>query len=276
MSLPIRSTADILEALRAHPAWKNEVRRELLTEELLELPATVRALAESQRRTEATLQSFMESTRAFQHSMEEFRRSMEEFRRSMEEFRRSMEEFKDASERRFVAIEQELRGIGIQMNELDGKRIELDAERKLGNYLRKYVRMVEVISDKIQNRAIDIALMEGTISEKEGEEIGNADVLAAGEDPETGEAACAAVEVSRTVDVSDVERAHRRAKLLLKALQSAVASKPSKFRETFPVPPSKSVALVVGKRISEAARREAERRGVVYARYRNGFDREEG
>ncbi len=269
MSLPIRSTADILEALRAHPAWKNEVRRELLTEELLELPATVRALAESQRRTEATLQSFMESTRAFQHSMEEFRRSMEEFRRSMEEF-------KDASERRFVAIEQELRGIGIQMNELDGKRIELDAERKLGNYLRKYVRMVEVISDKIQNRAIDIALMEGTISEKEGEEIGNADVLAAGEDPETGEAACAAVEVSRTVDVSDVERAHRRAKLLLKALQSAVASKPSKFRETFPVPPSKSVALVVGKRISEAARREAERRGVVYARYRNGFDREEG
>ncbi|WP_020493950.1 hypothetical protein [Verrucomicrobium sp. 3C] len=112
MSIPIRSIDEFLAARREHLEWREAIRRKILTEELLGLPAklekaelerredsreiqesiqglteTTRALAQQQERTEATLQSFMESTQAFQRSMEEFQRSMETFQRSMEEFK---------------------------------------------------------------------------------------------------------------------------------------------------------------------------------------------
>jgi len=47
---------EMLELLRTDRAFREEVRRQLLTEELLALPGLVRELAEAQRRTEAQVQ----------------------------------------------------------------------------------------------------------------------------------------------------------------------------------------------------------------------------
>jgi hypothetical protein len=38
MSVPIRSSDELLAALRGHPECRDAIRREILTEELLELP----------------------------------------------------------------------------------------------------------------------------------------------------------------------------------------------------------------------------------------------
>jgi hypothetical protein len=51
----IQDFRDLVQLLGQHPEWREELRRLVLTEELLGLPALVRDLAEAQRRTEERL-----------------------------------------------------------------------------------------------------------------------------------------------------------------------------------------------------------------------------
>ena len=66
----IRTTDDLLRALREHPEWKEAVRVEILGEELLSLPELVKensrqiaALTERMDQLARTLSEFMQATR---------------------------------------------------------------------------------------------------------------------------------------------------------------------------------------------------------------------
>ncbi len=52
MPFTVRDFPDLLRLLEQHPEWQAELRRQVLTEELLELPALVRRLTEAQARTD--------------------------------------------------------------------------------------------------------------------------------------------------------------------------------------------------------------------------------
>ena len=61
MAFTVRDFRDLIQLLEQHPEWRADLRRLVLTEELLELPAIVRELAErvdrlaaAQQRAEAT------------------------------------------------------------------------------------------------------------------------------------------------------------------------------------------------------------------------------
>ena len=55
MAFTVNDYHDLVRLLAEHPEWKTELRRLLLSEELLALPEIVRELAEAQRRTEERL-----------------------------------------------------------------------------------------------------------------------------------------------------------------------------------------------------------------------------
>ena len=61
----INTTDDLLRALAENPRWKEAVRREILTEELLALPARFDSFV-------ATTQAFMDKTEAFMGKTEAF------------------------------------------------------------------------------------------------------------------------------------------------------------------------------------------------------------
>lgn len=73
---------DVLGLLRSDPAFREEVRRQLLTDELLGLPAVVRELVEAQRRTEAQLQRLAEQV---QRQGEQVQRQGEQLQRLAEQ-----------------------------------------------------------------------------------------------------------------------------------------------------------------------------------------------
>src|SRR5712692_9578753 len=56
MAFTVQDYNDLARLLVEHPEWRLELRRLLLSDELLALPKTVRALAEAQRRTEERLE----------------------------------------------------------------------------------------------------------------------------------------------------------------------------------------------------------------------------
>ncbi|MCS7207476.1 MAG: hypothetical protein NZ951_06040 [Dehalococcoidia bacterium] len=55
MSTSPQQFGDLLQLLRQHPEWREELRRWVLTEEVLALPPVVQALAEAQKRTQEHL-----------------------------------------------------------------------------------------------------------------------------------------------------------------------------------------------------------------------------
>jgi len=66
MAITVNDLHDLIRLLEEHPEWRAEMRRVLLTDELLQLPDLVRDLIEAQRRTEQQLAELVEITR--QHS----------------------------------------------------------------------------------------------------------------------------------------------------------------------------------------------------------------
>ncbi|WP_231363748.1 hypothetical protein [Verrucomicrobium sp. 3C] len=186
----------------------------------------------------------------------------------------TLQSFLDSTERRFIAVEKLLAGTSIKLDGLDREVTQRDAVEKLDNYLHKRMDPLEVLERRLLSRIFAAADRAGAITEEERDQLGYADALAVGEDKETGEPACAVAELSATEDVHDVKRADVRSKLFLKALRAAVESMPKQWEKLLPRLPAKSYPLVIGRRITEEARREAERLSVLFANYRNGYDRQ--
>ncbi len=63
MPFTVRDFQDLVRLLEAHPEWRAELRRLLLTDDILALPGIVRRLAEAQERTEAQLAQLVEAQR---------------------------------------------------------------------------------------------------------------------------------------------------------------------------------------------------------------------
>lgn len=61
MAFTVEQFADLVRLLEERPEWRAELRRLVLTDELLALPAAVRALAEAQARTEEKLTALAEA-----------------------------------------------------------------------------------------------------------------------------------------------------------------------------------------------------------------------
>lgn len=223
-------------------------------------------LEEAQRRTEATLQSFLATTE----------KRFSEVDARLSTLETTLHAFLEATEKRFDAAERRLHGIELELDWMGGKIIESDAQKKLANYLLDHVESAELLDPKTWNRIAAVALRTGAITGEERREIGWADALVVGEAPDTRKPVCGAVEISKALDKSHVERAERRSLLLLQALRAALAAEPEKFADLLPGAPEKSFGFGIGRRIIEEGRRFAQRKGVLFVRYRNGHDRREG
>ena len=318
MSVSLRSTGDLLSALREHPEWRDEVRRAILTDDLLALPARFeraelerkeesRRTWEAIRETNAALKVFTESTEkrflevdqrleSLESILKAFMESTEkrffEVDQRLESLESTLTAFMESTEKRFLEVDKRLeslestltafmestekrfRWIEIELDYFAGKSMEVDARKKLGNYMRQWVGKLRDLDSNTVNAMIDTAADVGELSQEEANELGEADILAVGKSRETGKPACVVVEVSKTVDRHDVARADRRARLFLKAGRAAVAAERTECGGIFPAMPESTYGLVVGRRITEGAAREARRMGVRFAEYKNGPDRE--
>ena len=63
MAFSVEDFHDLVRLLEQRPEWRMELRRLVLTDELLELPAVVRALVEAQQRTEEQVRALVEAQR---------------------------------------------------------------------------------------------------------------------------------------------------------------------------------------------------------------------
>ena len=224
----IANTADLLQALRTDPDFREQARALLLTPELLALPETVARLAEKLDRFIATQEAANETQREFNDEQREVNRQVN---------------------RRLEILEGKVdRLIGSDLeNQVQGKIHSL-AHRHFG------LRRTQVLKSRFINPGPGFydqlygAVDQNKISDDAAVGILSADIITVGRDPATQSTAYLVIEVSHTIDQHDLARAAERAELL-----TAVTGAPCR-------------AGVVGIEIPEPRRREAARAGIPLIR----------
>jgi hypothetical protein len=70
MAFAVQDLQDLIRLLEQHPEWKSLLRASLLGDELLQLPAVVRELAEAQKRTEQRVEELAKAQKRTEQAVE--------------------------------------------------------------------------------------------------------------------------------------------------------------------------------------------------------------
>ena len=232
--MTINSFDDILKAMEQDPALREAMRRHILTEELLQLPAQV-------TRLETSVAQLQDGQSRLETRMDGLETRMDGL---------------EAGQSRLEAGQEELKGrmdtMAGRLGDIIGSDYEARSLRVAPRRLQRLgIRNATLILAARQTPLRDIlpvleqAITDGRISEAEAEDLDNLDLAFAGQDP-SGETINAAIETSITISPEDIRRAVRRAEILERAT-------------TVP-----SLPAVIGENISPEEQAEAEDMGVAF------------
>ncbi len=227
----INTFEDILQAMEQNPALRDAMRRHLLTEELLQLPAQVSRLEElvadiAAKLAELTgvLARFMEQTNLAMARLNERQDRLEADVAELKTDVAGLKEGQARLEQGQAKLEQGQARMSGQLGRLIGSDYEQKAARLVGRRLRQQLgigqaeilRAITVPGNTGLTSLLDRAIEAGAVSYEEADDLELADLVLRGLD--AGETAVHVVaEVSLTIRDEDIRRAARRAAILGRA-----------------------------------------------------------
>ena len=263
---------DFLRLLREDPDFRDEVRRELLSKELIELPEKFTAFVE---RTEAFMeqtQAFMERTEAFMAQTQAFMERTEAFMAQTQAFMERTQAFMERTEAFMAQTQQEFSEVKTRLTRVEGAvdRLEGTVSSLIGTVGRldgrEYERRVSRTLTGEVSRVLGLRrgrlvysaayglhqsfqdqmedeLDAGRMTQSQWQELLNTDAIIRA--VEGGKTVFAVSEISVTVHEEDINRAVERAAIIQRATGLT----------TYPV--------VIGIRIPQPQVEQAEARNVT-------------
>src|SRR5438034_4896873 len=189
MAFTVSEFRDLIQLLEQHPTWREELRRWVLTEELLALPQTVRELVDLQHQTEAR--------------MGQLAGHMDEL---TQRFDRLVIHIDGLSQRMEQLAETQLR-MGSDLEQLKGHNLEQRYRERAPAYFSRLLRRIHALSNDELVALLDTAVTQGQLSRDEADAVLQADIVVRGRHREDGTEVYLVVEVSWGVGLHDVQRA---------------------------------------------------------------------
>jgi archaellum component FlaC len=227
MAFTVEDFQDLVRLLAQHPEWRSELRRLLLSEELLTVPERLarveRLLAELVQRDEERsrqLAGLIEAVRENTRQIAELRETVAEHSRQIAELRETVAEHSRQIAEQTRQIEGLRETVLLLAQRLDtvagrtdmalGELLELRAERRLSSWLGRFLRGLRVRPPGEWEREFRPLLSPAAF-----DRLLDADLLARGRLTLDGQREVwLAIEVSRVIDAEDVARAQEWAQLL--------------------------------------------------------------
>lgn len=235
MSMTREDYLELSQLLAENPDLRDDVRRIVLTQELLDLPSLVRDLASAQHRTEEELRRLVEAQRRSEERLSKVEERLSgvdervgrletalaelaEAQRRTEQQMAELAEAQRRSEARLDALggaqagtNQRLTRVETILAGVQGQMLEMNYGNRAAQYFGPMLRRVQVISIQAVDDMVD-----GVLSVEETLDLIRADLVIKGtpRDRPGAEPVYLVAEASVAVDVGDVERAVRRADLL--------------------------------------------------------------
>jgi hypothetical protein len=198
--MEVEDFQDLIRLLQARPEWRADLRRVVLTDELLALPEQV-----------ARLQ--VETDRRF-HELVEAQRRTEERVAALAEAQNRINEQIAALTRVVYALTEDVRVLKVDVGDLKGDNLERRYREKAPAYFGRLVRRMRVLSAEELAGLLENAVEQGQLTEAEKGEAILTDMVVRGRYQGSGAEVYLVVEVSWGVGVHDVERAVQRATVL--------------------------------------------------------------
>lgn len=207
MPFSVEEFHDLVRILEERPEWRRELRRLVLTDELLSLPEQVASLRA------ATDERFQELAQ----QLTTLTKQVTELTESQKRTEVRLAELAQAQARtdvQIAALTQSIRTLTDDMGEVKGFSLEANYRAKVYAYFGRLLRRVYALSQDELASLLEAAIDKGALSASQAHEIALADIVVRGKRPEDGAEVYLVVEVSWGVGPQDVERASRRAGLL--------------------------------------------------------------
>lgn len=186
--------ADIYRALRAHPEWAQELRKVLLTEELLNLPIVFKKFVE-----------------------EEFH----PLRKDVDDLKKKVDKIEGEVEKLKVDVEK----LKVDVGWLKGGFMELQVRDRVGAFFGKLLKRARLLDSSDLADLLYEAASQGLITQEEAEDALRVDAVVRGQLRSDGlKEVLIAAEISFVVDRVDVERAKKRAEIISRALSQPTIS----------------------------------------------------
>ncbi len=201
---------DFLQALDEHPEWREELRRKVLTEELLSLPAIVQTLAQQLGQLTARVDQLTERVDQLTERVDQLTKRVDQLTERMDQLTERMDQLAESQTRMSTDVAW-----------LKGDSLEGRYRNHAGAYFARILKRVHALTDDELVALAEDAEDTGRISERDAESLLNTDLVIRGRCKETNAEAYLAVEVSWGVGPSDVQRAAARAEVLRKMGKTA-------------------------------------------------------
>lgn len=182
MAFTVSDFRDLVELLEQKPQWRQELRRLVLTDELLDLPRLVGELVEAQKRTDAAIAQLVEAQKRTEDAVAE------------------------------LAVSQ--RRMGEDVGLLKVFAMEHSFRTRPLVWYGPILRRPHVLSDEELAELVEPAVEHGLLSDDEFCDLSLANAVVVGRLKRDGEQVYPVVEVSWGVGKSDLQRAVRRAQYL--------------------------------------------------------------
>lgn len=215
MSFTSEEFLDLVRLLEQRPEWRAELRRLLLTEDVLELPRIVQGLGEGMRELIGAQYHTTEQITALAQQMQALTQRVDDLAQQMQTLTLRV----DSLTQDIQLLTKRVDSLDLNVNSLKGWELESRYREKAPAYFQRLVRRIHVLFGNELSRLLDkISQPEGRLAVSEVEQIAQADIIARGRRREDDGEVYLVVEVSWGVGPHDVERAARRAKLLASAV----------------------------------------------------------
>lgn len=272
----ISTIHDISRALRENPEWREEIRSQLLTAELLALPDSHAALTARVDTLTARVDALTIEVRALTARVDELAIRMNELAARMNELAARVDEitirldaltaelraFAEATNRRLDSLEEGQRrlekrmdGMQSRLDQLWGSDLEARLHNKLPTPVRREfdvrhprpvwaARIAGIRGSSRFEDDVDAASDAGKITENEEHRLRVTDLIMRARRNSDGATIWFAVEASGVINIDDIDRARQSADAITKVYEQD------------------AVPIVYGYRISDHQRRQAREQGV--------------
>ncbi len=245
MPFTVRDFQDLVRALERRAEWRAELRRLLLTDELLALPEVVRGLADQVAGLAAQVRELAAGHASLVAEVRELAAGHASLVARVDDLtgqvRELTQQVRDLTEQvRVLAVAQ--RRTDDRLGRLEGRDLERWYRERASSVFHRILARARLVDHGELAPMLDAAVEAGAITEDERAEVLLADVAVRGRREQRE--AYALAEVSLVVDAEDLHRAVARARLLERATGRPV------------------VPVVAGERIAAGVAEEARAAGV--------------
>jgi hypothetical protein len=187
---PVLTFADILIALKSHPDWLEELRKIILTTELLELP----------------------------RKFEELLKRVDKIEKDVEILKQDVAVLKQD----VAVLKKDMAYLKGEFGRFKGKDYERTIRERYYAYFGKILRSSKLVQFEEIIPILDDAEEKGLITEEQRDSVLNLDILVKGQIKSTQKQVILGIEVSYSLHEDDIERAIERAQILAHVLHEEV------------------------------------------------------